>query len=63
MYSEIIRDKTLSVHLKSLNSLTDCICIVRERKEFSEKKKECLNSLTDCVCIVSPNTYEILPDQ
>ena len=36
----------------SLNSLTDCVCIVRERKEFSEKKKECLNSLTDCVCIV-----------
>ena len=57
MYSEcytrhIYYDET------SLNSLTDCVCIVRERKEFSEKKKECLNSLTDCVCIVR-NNYTI----
>ena len=43
---------------KSLNSLTDCVCIVRYLRKLYELEDFCLNSLTDCVCIVSENENE-----
>ena len=55
MYSEQKLTKQIKRKtMKCLNSLTDCVCIVREKEE---RVRNCttksLNSLTDCVCIVS----------
>ena len=54
MYSEFVSQCLLAGGW-SLNSLTDCVCIVSPVSINDWINKMSLNSLTDCVCIVRNN--------